>query len=117
MSPEDAIMPLAGKIEESGLDNKAPLSNKGKPKQKHKKNSHKKVIFMGMHWAIYACNFTSSLKKKSVRRKKEALRAADNESSQQITHRKRAQIQVTGMSCASCVSMIERKMGQKPGIA
>ena len=49
VSPEDAIMPLAGKIEESGLDNKAPLSNKGKPKQKHKKNSHKKVIFMGMH--------------------------------------------------------------------
>ncbi len=47
--PEDAIMPLAGKIEENGLDNKAPLSNKGKPKQKHKKNSHKKVIFMGMH--------------------------------------------------------------------
>ncbi len=62
------------------------------------------------------CNFASSQKKKSVCRKKEALRAANNESSQQITHRKRAQFQVTGMTCASCVSMIERKMGKKPGI-
>ncbi len=57
--------------------------------------------------------FASSQKKKSVCRKKEA---AENESSQQITNRKRAQIQVTGMSCASCVSIIEREMGKKPGI-
>ncbi len=60
--------------------------------------------------------FASFQKKKSVSRKKEASRASD-ESSQQllITDRKRAQIQVTGMSCASCVARIEKELGKKPG--
>ncbi|XP_064404796.1 copper-transporting ATPase 1-like isoform X4 [Halichondria panicea] len=98
LGPEDAAMPLADEIEEIGLGDKPLLPNARKSNQKSKKRSHKK-------------------KKKSVSRKKEASRASD-ESSQQllITDRKRAQIQVTGMSCASCVARIEKELGKKPGV-
>ncbi len=59
----------------------------------------------------------ASSQKKTVSKKKEPSRAAGNESRQQllITDRKRAQIQVTNMSCASCVATIERELGKKPG--
>ncbi len=118
LGPEDAAMPLAGEIEEIGSDNTHLLPNAGKSNQKSKKRSHKKVSIVGDALSTRCMQLFASSQKKSVSRKKEPSRAADNESRQQllITERKRAQIQVTNMSCASCVATIERELGKKPGI-
>ncbi|XP_064383927.1 copper-transporting ATPase 1-like isoform X2 [Halichondria panicea] len=107
---EDAAMPLADEIEPFGPEDAAmPLADAIEP-------FCPEDAAIPLAGEIEECldkKVLLSKKKKSVCRKKEA---AENESSQQITNRKRAQIQVTGMSCASCVSIIEREMGKKPGV-